>query len=87
MELIDARKLSQDAQEALRLRAIKIVLEDGKTRTEVAELLGVSRYAVNCWVAKYQQGGKKAVSRKKRGRRSQDMILEKAVRPLSLWIL
>ena len=48
MELIDARKLSQDAQEALRLRAIKIVLEDGKTRTEVAELLGVSRYAVNC---------------------------------------
>jgi transposase len=74
MELTDARKLSQDAQEALRLRAIKIVLEDGKTRTEVAELLGVSRYAVNCWVAKYQKGGKKAVSRKKRGRRSQDMI-------------
>lgn len=73
MELIDARKLSQDAQEALRLRIIKIVSEDGKTRTEVADLLGVSRYAVNCWVTKFQQGGKGTVSRKKRWRRSQDM--------------
>jgi transposase len=75
MELTDARKLSQEAQEALRLRAIKMVLDDGKTRTEVAELLGVSRYSVNCWVAKYQEGGKAAVSKKKRGRRSQDMKL------------
>lgn len=75
MELTDARKLTQEAQEALRLRAIKMVLENGKTRTAVAELLGVSRYAVNCWVAKYQQGGKPAVSKKKRGRRSQDMKL------------
>src|ERR1019366_4173005 len=75
MELIDARKLSQDAQEALRLRAIKMVLDDGKTRTEVAKLIGVSRYSVNCWVAKYQEGGKIAVSKKKRGRRSLDMKL------------
>ena len=74
MELIDARKLSQEAQEALRLRAIKMVLEAGKTRTEVADLLGVSRYAVSGWVLKYQQGGKQAVSKKKRGRRSQDMV-------------
>ena len=75
MELTDARKLPQDAQEALRFRAIKMVLGDSKTRTEVATLLGVSRYSVNCWVAKYQQGGKEAVVKKKRGRRSQDMEL------------
>lgn len=73
MELIDARKLSQEAQEALRLRAIKMVLEDGKSRREVADLLGVSRYAVSGWALKYQQGGQQAVSKKKRGRRSQDM--------------
>lgn len=63
MKLTDARRLSQDAQEALRLRAIKMVLEDGKTRTEVGKLIGVSRYAVNCWVAKYQQGGKQEEAR------------------------
>ena len=47
MKLKDARKLTQDAQEALRLRAIKWVINDGKTRTEVASLLGVSRVAVS----------------------------------------
>jgi transposase len=75
MELLDARKLSQDAQEALRLRAIKAVVEGGKTRTEVGRLLGVSRVAVSGWVSKYLKEGGSSVLKKKRGRRSEDMVL------------
>jgi len=73
MKLKDARKLTQDAQEALRLRAIKWVVTEGKTRTEVASLLGVSRVAVSGWVSRYKKSGEEAVLKKKRGRRSQDM--------------
>jgi transposase len=75
MDLIDARKLSQDAQEALRLRAIKMVVSDGLKRTEVAASLGVSRVAVSNWVIKYKKEGLGSVQKKKRGRRSQDMKL------------
>jgi transposase len=75
MELTDARKLSQDAQEALRLRAIKAVEVDGKKITEVAVLFGVSRAAVSNWISAHRKGGQKAVLKKKRGRRSQDMTL------------
>jgi transposase len=77
MKLKDARTLTQDAQEALRLRAIKCVVEDGKTRTEVAGYLGVSRVAVSGWVLAYTKGGEKSVLKKKRGRRSEDMALLK----------
>ncbi|MBY0293274.1 MAG: helix-turn-helix domain-containing protein [Alphaproteobacteria bacterium] len=49
MEPTDARKLSQNAQEALRLRAIKAVVVDGKKIPEAAVLFGVSRAAVSSW--------------------------------------
>ena len=75
--MVDARKLSQEAQEALRLRAIRAVVEGGKTKTEVAVLFGVSRAAVSGWVSAHNKGGEKAVLKKKRGRRSQDMTLLK----------
>jgi|SaaInlStandDraft_7_1057024.scaffolds.fasta_scaffold87188_1 transposase len=77
MELVDARKLSQDAQEALRLRAINAVVKEGKKVTEVAVLFGVSRAAVSKWLSEHRKGGLKAVLKKKRGRRSQDMTLLK----------
>lgn len=77
MKLEDARTLSQDAQEALRFRAIHLVLNEEKSRTEVGRLLGVSRAAVSGWVSTYQKSGKEAVMKKKRGRRSQDMKLLK----------
>ena len=41
MKNVDARSLPPEAQEALRTKAVKAVL-DGRTRTEVAELFGVT---------------------------------------------
>ena len=61
MEYIDARSLPSIAQEDLRLKAIKAVLE-GKKQVEVAELFGVTRQAVGKWVKKYREGGKKALN-------------------------
>jgi len=64
----DARSLSQDAQQALRERGVRLVL-DGRTQGEVAELLGVSTRAVSSWMRRYRRGGWKAVAKRRRGRR------------------
>ena len=47
MELGDARKLTQDAQEALRFRVVKAVVKDNRTCTETAKSLGVARGTVS----------------------------------------
>jgi transposase len=73
MELEDARKLTQDAQETLRFRAVKGVVNDGRTCTETAKLLGVARGTVSRWVSTYKNGSESSLRKKKRGRRSQDM--------------
>lgn len=77
MELKDARTLSQDAQEALRLRAIKAIMIDGLKIDDVVNLFGVSRAAVNKWISAHKKGGQKALLKKKRGRRASDMSLLK----------
>lgn len=66
MKIKDARSLSPKAQEALRMRAVKAVL-DGMTRSEVAKLFGVSRKIVEKWVKKWQEGGSQALKAKKKG--------------------
>jgi transposase len=78
MELVDARKLSQDAQESLRLRAVKAVIDEGMSQKEVARLMGVARGVVNKWVMKYRRKGAESLLKKRRGRRSEDM---KALKP------
>jgi transposase len=67
MKIKDARSLPSIAQEDLRQKAIKAVL-DGKKQIEVAEILGVTRQAVGKWISKYRQEGKKALKAKPRGR-------------------
>jgi transposase len=71
MKNMDARSLSAEAQEALRTRAVKAVTE-GRTRTEVAALLGVTRQSVARWVKKYLDKGQPALEAKPRGRRKGD---------------
>ncbi len=46
MQLGDARKLTQDAQEALRKRTIRLVNVNHKPVREVADILGVARWTV-----------------------------------------
>jgi len=74
----DARSLSQDAQEVLRVRGVKM-LEQGLTQAEVAVRLGVSERAVNAWRRRFRRGGWKALAKRPRGRGSeQQMVLSAA---------
>ena len=64
----DARRLPQAAQEELRRRAVALVGE-GRSQTEVAVILDVSRQSVSEWVRAHRLGGDGALSAGKRGRR------------------
>jgi transposase len=65
----DARSLSQDAQEALRVRGVRLLLE-GWTQAAVGEALGVNDRVVQRWWRRYRRGGWRAVARQRRGRRA-----------------
>jgi transposase len=66
----DARSLSQDAQEALRRRGVKLVVEDGWTQVAAGEALGVSDRTVGAWVRRFRRDGADALAKRRRGRRA-----------------
>lgn len=72
MQLCDTRKLSQDTQEALRKRAIKLVVVDFKTVKEAAHAVGVLRTSVYRWLTAYRVKGEAGLVKKRRGRRAGD---------------
>jgi transposase len=67
LPLPDARQLSDDVLEALRLRALR-GCEMGFTETELADLLGVSRETVCRWWTAYAGDGLAAIPHQRTGR-------------------
>jgi transposase len=67
LSLPDARQLSDEVLEALRLRALR-GCELGFTEVEVADLLGVSRETVSRWWTAYATGGPDAIPGDRTGR-------------------
>jgi len=65
--------LSQDAQEALRVRGVKLLLE-GWTQVAVAQALGVGERQVRRWRKRYERGGLAALAKRKRGRASESQM-------------
>ncbi len=57
----DFRSLGRQTQEALRVRAVFLVLQMHKTQAEAAEVVGVSRQIVNQWMRNYACEGEKAL--------------------------
>jgi len=66
----DARSLSADAQEALRIQAVDAVKNQGFSHVKAAKAFGVARQTVDAWMKKSRTGGKKALRKQKRGRPS-----------------
>jgi transposase len=64
----DARSLPPEAQAELRRTAVRLVAE-GRSKTEVGELLGVARETVGRWVKAHGGGGDRALDARRRGRR------------------
>src|SRR5512135_269655 len=60
ISLPDARQLSDEVLQALRLRALR-GCELGSTEVEIADLLGVSRETVSRWWSAYATGGQDAI--------------------------
>ena len=67
LSLPDARQLSDEVLEALRLRALH-GCEMGFTEAEIADLLGVSRETVSRWWTAYAAGGLDALPSDRTGR-------------------
>jgi transposase len=64
----DARSLPSEAQAELRRTAVRLVGE-GRSKTEVGGLLGVTRETVGRWVKAHRAGGDRALDARRRGRR------------------
>ena len=73
--MVDPRSLSADAQEALRHRAVEMVLGQGQKIGGVAQLMGVSRMSVSTWVHAAKSGGAAALAARKRGRKPGHTLL------------
>jgi transposase len=67
METQDFRSLASSAQEAIRMRAVKAVL-DGVKQVEAARNFGVTTEAVRLWMRRYERGGFPALKAGRRGR-------------------
>jgi len=68
-EIIDARKISTEAQQEKRNLAMRL-RDKGMKNSEVAELIGVNPTTVSIWRKRYLQEGKKGIVIGQRGRRS-----------------
>ena len=75
--------MSQDAQEALRVRGVKLLLE-GVTQAEVAGLVGVHERQVRRWLKRYRRGGWEALAKRKRGRGSESQMVLSAAQQARL---
>ena len=67
ISLPDARQLSDEVLQTLRLRALR-GCELGSTEVEIADLLGVSRETVSRWWSAYATGGQDAIPHDRTGR-------------------
>jgi transposase len=74
MKVRDARTLPSIAQEDLRRKVLRAILE-GEKQMEAAQIFGVTRQAVGKWVKKYREGGARALRARKRGRPSKSSLL------------
>jgi transposase len=63
----DARALPAEAQEDMRIKAVRAV-RDGMSKAEAARIFGVSRQAIHNWMNQYEEGGHWALKAQRRGR-------------------
>src|SRR5512135_2586719 len=62
------RKRMQHYPLETKLEAVRLFYEEGKTRAQITEQLGIrDRWRVKKWLAQYRQGGAAALAKKPRG--------------------
>lgn len=86
MKKEDARNLPKEVQQHNRNQAVRL-FQAGRSRKDIAEIVGVHYVVVCRWLRSWEKGGNKAVQLKKRGRRPEEQRLltkdqEKALKKL-----
>jgi len=66
MKRHDGRKLSPEAQEALRMRVVAAI-QRGMKQEEAVQVFRVARSSINNWLARYRRGGRPGLRCRKRG--------------------
>jgi transposase len=74
MKKHDARSLPPEVQQYNRDLAIRL-FQDGKTRKDIARIIGVNYVTVCDWIRAWRKGGENALQLKKRGRGSEEQRL------------
>jgi len=89
MEQADFRGLGRDGQEALRLRAVYLVRELGKSQREAAEAVGASRQTVNRWLQRYANDGDAALldGRRVSARKGRGLLTQAEANRVQAWII
>src|SRR5436309_905077 len=85
MKVKDARSLSSEAQEALRVRVVKAV-RDGMTQAEAARVFGISRAGLTAWSRRHEQSGRKALRAGRRGRPPGTRLSSRQAAQTARWI-
>jgi len=73
MQKLDGRRVSDDALEVLRGRAVAMI-EAGTSQRAAAALLGVHHNTIGRWLEAWRAQGAAGLARRKRGRRPGDQI-------------
>ena len=68
MKTLDIRRMPPDVQYDIRMKAVRAVIKEKKTRIEVAKIFNVRRETVGGWVNQYQDGGFSALKTAPMGR-------------------
>jgi transposase len=61
MDARDFRSIGRPAQEGLRRRALVLILQQGLSQAEAAQVVGVQRQTVNIWLQRYRAQGEEGV--------------------------
>lgn len=88
MEGTDFRSIGRDAQEALRKRAVHLVLHEGLTQGEAARAVGVHRQVVNRWLRRHRDAGARGLldGRRVSPRRGSGILTAAEARRVKRWI-
>ena len=88
MEARDFRSIGRAAQEELRRRALVLILQQGLSQAEAAEVVGVHRQTVNVWLKRYRAQGEDGVldGRRVSPRRGKGLLTADEARRVQGWI-
>ena len=88
MDERDFRSIGRPAQEELRRRALLLILQQGLSQTEAAQVVGVQRQTVNIWLQRYRAQGEAGVldGRRVSPRRGKGLLTAEEAGQVQGWI-